>query len=358
MFCKRWYLLFFLILTVSCTSILERSIGTKFQSELLYDPFYILYTEQSRQNFQGLDSGEVFELLKKYSHYTNYPSLEPLGRHERLCSRESGAFSYKELNNLAVYQLKTGTIFAAERNLRSAFQLKKDERVIFLNLLRLYYMGDAYKEARNLSTEFILQFRKNRSGIFSVLNEFEASHRIEERILFLDGLSKAEGFELDALSEIGEYLQKKGEYNKAAYYYEKVLDLNSFHKKALFGMLYISFVKEEYENALLYGKPLLEIGNYPESTLYYIAMCEYELGKYKEALIHLNKAPEKEKSELNFLILWKNVILSSGLTEDLQKMKPYLDKIGQSQTRKEISELEFLLSPYGKEMREDIFRGH
>ncbi|MDX1958671.1 MAG: hypothetical protein SFU98_08870 [Leptospiraceae bacterium] len=221
--------------------------------------------------------------------------------------------------------------------------LETENRVeVFYNLLRLYFLKEEYTKAKELSKKFILKNRSDKKKLLSIGNSLKEETRFEEATIYYDTLSEESGLELESLEEVARYFYSIGDNKNALLYYERILEIFSFHAEALSRLVILNTKDEKYENAILYFQALKKISPKPTEFYPFLFRAYYETGEYDLCLSLLNEIPEKVKREMDII----EVYLVTEPNFPFEKI----------QTKSKVEN--FYSSPEGKKLYKDIFSGY
>ncbi|WCL48981.1 tetratricopeptide repeat protein [Leptospira sp. GIMC2001] len=263
---------------------------------------------------------------------------------------------FAEKNNLAVLHAKAGQLDLAEKSFRSLLIPKPKDYTPFLNLVRMYYIIEEYSEARSFVSDWVRREGIQLEEFKRILDLFYKSYRLKERGMLLEAVEKIPGFELYAWIELSKYFLNERDLSSTEYYLQNILTLSPFDEDALMGMAELSLDMRRWQELVDYGKALNLTPNGKKKSFFYIAKGYFELGNYKEALSWIDKTPEMERANLEFLILWRDTILVSNPRASLEPIRKFF-RIIQANGYEE-SEEAFLptLYPKGREVMEGLIK--
>jgi len=295
----------------------------------LFTFLFISLCTLPRKVIPALETDKDFIVLTKAGIAEESKPLGSRDYYSRIKETE-GSTEFNSLNDRSVFLIRVARIEEAENILLSL--VKKDPNKItpLLNIFRMYYVLDEYDVIREVIADYLEKTKniKNQSDI--ILRELKRLNRLEERVILLDVLSSKSGWEIKALEELGFYFYNQGNYKNAIRYFEQILSANAFHQNALYYMALISLELEKYTDAILYANNLLDEKQKWDNLYYIFLKSNYELGRYREAIKYAEKAPESEKTELEFLRTWKNAALANDIYSDLSNIKIYFHKLKKS----------------------------
>jgi len=109
----------------------------------------------------------------------------------------------------------------------------------------------------------------------------------------------------------GKEYYAEGDFEKAAAYYQKALNINSENLNILIGLSNAYFALNQHKKALAPLKRILEITPDDSNARQALGMAHMFLGQYQEAIGHLEKAletyPNKDRVYYNIGIAWANL---------------------------------------------------
>jgi len=288
----------------------------------------------------------ISELIDKNLFNKNLNSLE---------EREAN-LNYQEKNNLFVLLAKDGNLEVSLTGFQGLIQSQPKEKIPLLNLIRLYYVIHEYEEARAYVRTYIQKNNTKLNDFKPILNELQASFRIEERAMILEGLSALPGYELYSWEELGKYFLFQKDFASAEYYLQKILSLAPFNEEALIAMAELCLDAKRWSELTDYGKAINLVPNKKRYSFYYIAKGYFERGKFPESIDWIQKAPDTEKANVEFLILWRDSLLAENPRNSLEGLRKYY-KIVQSKGF-EVPEAMFLPTntSHGREIMEGFIQ--
>jgi len=335
-FSKNFYLTslvigILLLISVSC------SFPVRYEQELEMDRDFLFYPNQSIPSS---------DLINPKFFNKNLISLE---------DRKS-SLNFQEKNNLFVLLAKDGDLVQSIAGLEGLIQSRPNEKIPLLNLIRLYYVIHEYDEARISVRNFIQKNKTKLVDFQPILNDLQASYRFDERAMILEGLSVLPGYELYSWEELGKYFLFQKDFSSAEFYLQKILSLAPFNEEALIAMAELCLDAKRWSELTDYGKAINLVPNKKKYSYYYIAKGYYERGNYPESIEWIQKAPDSEKANVEFLILWRNTLLAENPRNSLEPLRKYF-KIVQSNGFEEPEE-KFLptITTQGKEIMEGFIK--
>lgn len=341
-----------LINLLSCASFIEEDIDFESQENLKLEKNFYIFWDGKEHLFAIENNRMVEEVLQ-----SELLNLKISFADKSQCDLSIGAYNYKTLNNIAIWQLFQKNYKTSEINLSSSFKLSAQDPIPFLNLLRFYFILEDYNAARQIIKSFLEKTKEENSIIKELLETLKKQNRLKERILILDEIVNYTPLDVEALNELGIYLYKEGLYSKAKPYFMKVLEIFSFDVVALNHLLLISSKIEDWKSAQQYGRALVEIGKYPTGTIYYLSKAEFELGNYQQSLKYINMASKEEKNSYWFLILWRNSLWSSDIRASLEPLKEYYSATNIDKFPAVVEEFNLLTGKEGRNIMDSIING-
>lgn len=320
-----------LLITISCR------FPVRYEQELELDRDFLFYSNQTIP-ISDLSNNKLFN--------RNLSSLS---------DRESG-LNFQEKNNYSVLLAKDGDLEKAVSGFQNIIQSHPKEKIPILNLIRLYYVIHEYEEARSYIRSYIKINNTKLSEFQPILNDLQLSYRIEERAMILEGISVLPGYELYSWEELGKYFLFQKDFASAEFYLQKILSLAPFNEEALVAMAELCLDSKRWSELTDYGKAMNLIPNKKKYSYYYISKGYFERGKYPEALDWVEKAPETEKANVEYLILWRDILLADNPKNSLEPLRKYF-KLVQSNGF-EVPEEKFLptITSQGKEIMEGFIK--
>lgn len=229
------------------------------------------------------------------------------------------------------------------------------EIIIHLNRLRFYFLLDEYESFKK---KIVAESPSKNSILYqSILEELKKTNRIEERVVLLDALSRVKGWELYAFEELAYFYLHAGNFNFAENYFNLILEVNPFHENSLYGMMDIQIRREKWNSVLDYAKSVKLAATKNKEYHYYFLKAYYELGQYEEALKWVEPASVNEKSEIQFLEVWRDVLLLLYDNPNWEKLIPYYKKARERGYSIPISVFFPTYEPNNKELRKAIRSG-
>lgn len=233
------------------------------------------------------------------------------------------AKSFHELNNLAVYGAKLSYIESSEEIFKKLQKEKPHEMVPYLNLLRIYYVLDEYDIAKKMLNGYYKTHATNKSKIFDLMKYLKAANRPEEYVIFLDVVSNYPEYEIKALEEIGLYFLSTRDLNLAQSYFERILASYTYYPIALYSLMQIHFINEAWSNVIIMGTALQKEKKKEKDYHAMMAKAYYELGEYEKAIKISEEAPDSEKAYIDFLMVWRDSILSNDIRGSLKNLNKH-----------------------------------
>ncbi|MEM7179727.1 MAG: tetratricopeptide repeat protein [Spirochaetota bacterium] len=270
------------------------------------------------------------------------------------CTVASGPFQYRDLNNLAVSYMFQGDSLSAEKNFWGALQIAGTDPVPYWNLIHVYYQMQVYAGVRKVVRRYLQVSQADPGKISYFLGYFRKEGREQERVLVMDVLRQYPIFSRQALLEIGDFFYKNRDYQRASLYYDDVLSLDAFDAKALYSMQKIAFELSKWHDVVMFGANLLKLEDTPGDCYFMLAKSYYELGQYTKAKEVLQASPAKQRKDIWFLSLWKDILLSENIHADLQSLQVHVKTLDKNQK----TEWRVLQDKYRREMVENIFSGN
>lgn len=227
-------------------------------------------------------------------------------------------------NEVSIQLSRTAKLDLAEISWDECIEKFTNEKIVHLNRLRFYFLLEEYEYFKG---KIVKQSPSKNSIVYqSILEELLKTNRVEERVVLLDGLSRIKGWELFAYEELAFYYLQLGNFGFAENYFNLILEVNSFHENALYGMMDIQIRKEKWNSVLDYAKSIKLSATKNKDYHYYFLKANYELGRYEEALKWAESASSNEKSEIQFLEVWRDVLLVLYDDPNWNKLLPYYRK--------------------------------
>lgn len=277
-------------------------------------------------------------------------------KHIKLYKKNYSSLAYADRNNYYILEAKNGNLDLAETGFKELVSENHKIDIPFLNLIRMYYILEEYSLARSFASRFVTMNRIRLKEFIPVLEHLEKNYRLEERAMVLEGISEIPGFELYSWRELGKYFLFKKDFGSSEFYLQKILATLPFDEESIVAMAELCLDGKRWSELTDYGKAMSLTPGKKNKSYYYIARGLYERGQFSEANSQLIQAPDSEKVNLDYLILWRNSLLAENPKNSLLPLRKYfriLQDKGYSGT-----EEEFLptLHPHGKEIMESFVR--
>lgn len=226
---------------------------------------------------------------------------------------------------------------------------------VHLNRIRFYYVLEEYETIKG---KIESDSPARNSPVYTkIIQELYDTLRWEERVIVLDALSRVKGWELYSYEELANYYLHQGNFTFAESYYNQVLEINPFHEEALFGMTEIQTHHEKWHSVLDYGKSLAVAAKKNREFHYFLLKANFELGRYAEGLKWVENASDKEKSQISFLEVWRDLLLLSKDKPNWNPLLPYYRKAVAEGYAVPESVFFPTLDPSGRETRKAIRTG-
>ncbi|MDF3818461.1 hypothetical protein P3G55_01040 [Leptospira sp. 96542] len=213
----------------------------------------------------------------------------------------------KTCNEDSIRLTRAGKLDQAEMGWDDCIKSNPNLVPLHLNRLRFYYLLDEYEVVKS---KIVLESPSRTSLTYqAILKELEVNNRPEERVVVLDALTRVKGWEFYAYEELANYYLQMGNFRFAEGYFNLILEANSFHENALFGMADINIQKENWSAVLDYAKSLQTAAKKNKDFHFYFLKANYELGRYEEAIKWVESATLTEKSTIAFLEVWRDTLM-------------------------------------------------
>lgn len=276
--------------------------------------------------------------------------------HLKLYRKNYSTLAFADKNNYYILESKNGNLDLAESGFKKLVIEKPKLDIPFLNLIRMYYILEEFSLARSFASNWATTNRIKLVEFIPFLDHLEKNYRLEERAMLLEGVSTIPGFELYSWRELGKYFLFKKDFASAEFYLQKILVTIPFDEESLVAMAELCLDGKRWSELTDYGKAMSLTPGKKNKSFYYIARGLYERGQFTEANNHLIQAPDSEKVNLDYLLLWRNSLLAENPKNSLLPLRKYFRIIkerGYSGT-----EEEFLptLHPHGKEILDSFVR--
>lgn len=274
----------------------------------------------------------------------------------KLLKENLGSLGFEDRNNYYILALREGRIDVSEEGFLELLRERPKTREVFLNLIRLYYVLEEYNLAKSYTKEWVKKNRVPLAEFRSYLNQLDKELRWEERGMLLEAVSTSPGYELYSWQELGKYFLFQKDYESAEFYLQRVLETLPFHEESLVSMAELCIDSKRWSELVDYGKAMHLTPGKKKYSYFYIGKGYYERQKYQTCLKWLEKAPDSEKAQLDFLSLWRDALLAENPRNSLVPLRKYfriLKKEGLA-----LSEEEFLptLKPHGREVMDGFVR--
>ncbi|MCW7460824.1 tetratricopeptide repeat protein [Leptospira limi] len=261
----------------------------------------------------------------------------------------------KECNEEGIRFTKSMQLDSAAATWDNCILSNPNDVSLHLNRLRFYFLLDEYEVLKQKVTKE----SPSRSSVTyqSILKELEFRLRLEEKVILLDALSRVKGWELFAYEELANYYLQVGNFQFAEGYFNQILEVVPFHENALYGMADIQVHKGNWYSLLDYAKSLEVSAKKNKDFHFYFLKGNYELGRYEIALKWAESASTNEKSDINFLELWRDTLLVINDNPKWDSLLPYYRKAKEKGYSVPESVFFPTLSKEGKDVRKAIRSG-
>lgn len=258
----------------------------------------------------------------------------------------------EDKNNLGILFAKNSFLDDAELSWKECLNLSPSNPICFSNLLRMHFLIDEYDLAKEEIGAYLKTAKKDQiQQLRKILN---SQNRKEETVLLLDVQSKIPGMELISWEELSVYFLEKQDFEKGYFYLEKILQINPYHKNARASMVLLAHDMEKWDDLLMFAMNLNSTDDKIPDLSYYIAKAYYEKRNYSEAMEWIRKTPDSERETLQFVELWKRVLLSINPNNDLSPIVPYVRRLQGKGLQIREEEILPTLNSSGKKTVEDI----
>jgi len=262
--------------------------------------------------------------------------------------------NFSDRNNYFVTSARLGRIDIAETGFLELMKINSLKREPFLNLIHMYFLLEEYSVARETIASFAHNIPLDEFQI--IFRKMEEENRTEERAMFLESITGIPQHQFYSWKELGKYFLYKNDYESAEYYFQKTLEAYPFHEESLTYMLELCIDSKRWSEVIDYGKALHLTPNGKNKAYYYIAKGYFESGNYKHAVEWLEKAPDSEKNNLEFLILWRNSLLAENPKNSLHPLRKHVKVLQKNGLKVTEDEILPTLSPHGREIMESYLR--
>lgn len=259
-------------------------------------------------------------------------------------------------NNLAIIEIRLTKILLAEEHLQKQLYETSD-LAPFLNLLRLYYIAEAIPPAKKLIHEYVEKTAMAKPRIEEIRRRLSQEERDAEEVLFLDKLSQDPKYKLEAFQGIGDYYLKRQFFHKAYFYFEQILIVEPYDPDARFSMAILAHDLENWADLKEFSESLISTKDSRPSVHFFAAKANYELAKYEKAVEYINSTPAEERSDPQFLELWKAALLSINPNASLEAMRPFVRRLIESGFEWREDDFLFLQTEEGIESRNRLKNG-
>ncbi|WP_411824443.1 tetratricopeptide repeat protein [Leptospira sp. 'Mane'] len=258
-------------------------------------------------------------------------------------------------NHESLVYTKKGDLNRAELAWDSCLKEFPKNIEIHLNRIRFYYILEEYDVIKKkIETDAPA---RNSPVYTQILQSLYDRLRWEERVIVLDALSRVNGWELYSYEELANYYLHQANFTFAESYYNQVLEINPFHEDALFGMTEIQTHNEKWHSVLDYAKSLTVAAKKNKDFHYFLLKANFELGRYAEGLKWVENASDKEKSQISFLEVWRDLLLLTKDKPNWNPLLPYYRKAVAEGYAVPESVFFPTLDPSGREVRKAIRTG-
>ncbi|MCR9141225.1 MAG: hypothetical protein NXI24_03170 [bacterium] len=205
--------------------------------------------------------------------------------------------SAADWNDRAVLDARLQRLAAAEEAFVQAIQLEPDASLSYLNLGRLYLLLDESEQARNNYARLAARSPSTAGQLYQQAVDFSAAGRLTEARWIMQALA---GLPADSAAAPGMQatLWLAGDamhaldYGRAREYYDRVLAVDAFDARALFGRGYIAYLAEDWSGAAELLGLARKHGSVETGLPYYLTRALFERERYDEALTIARSVPE------------------------------------------------------------------
>ncbi|MCC5816536.1 MAG: hypothetical protein JJT78_17425 [Leptospira sp.] len=274
----------------------------------------------------------------------------------RLLRKNLESLNFEDRNNYFILASKESKIEISEQGFLELLRERPKTKEPFINLIHLYFILEEYSEAKKVTGNWVTRNRISLNEFKVYLDILQKDNRWDERGMLLEAVSEISGYELYSWQELGKYFLFKKDYDSAEFYLQKVLQTLPFDEESLLTMAELCLDAGRWSELIDYGKAMHLSPGIKKYSYYFIGLGYYERQMYQEAISWLEKAPDEQKENLDFLMVWRDSILADNPRGSLMPLRKYFQKLKRDGLN--ISEEEFLptLHPHGRETMDSFTR--